>query len=101
MDDIQKLHDELKKLPREDLEGQFMRTLIAYHSKKWWPTGFFNVVGENLPKLEQRLGTLSENLMKQSESQGRLAIALNWITAMLVVVGLLQVTIGALQVYCR
>ena len=86
--------DELKGLPRDELEARFMRTLIRYHSEKWMPTGFFRAVpavGENITA---QLAELNKQLVASSGAQTRLAKALNLFTFLLVIV-------GAAQIYLR
>ena len=79
------LYEELKALPREELEAYFMRTLTMYHSEKWQPTGFYHALPDKLNGLNEQLGRLNEQLAASSGAQNRLTIVLLILTALLVV----------------
>lgn len=93
--------EDLHSLSRDELEKRFMRTLIWYHSEKWTPTGFFRSLPERAEhiaagaeKMATQLAELNKQLDASSKAQGRMAVALNTFTFLLVVV-------GAVQVYLR
>ena len=88
------IEEDLRSLPREELEQRFMRTLIWYHSEKRWPTGFMNAIPARTEEIAKQLGDLNKQLAEGSKSQQRLATALNVLTFMLVMV-------GAVQIYLR
>jgi hypothetical protein len=85
--------DDLHALSRDELEKRFMRTLIWYFGEKRWPTGFFNAMPERVEEVTRALSEVNKQLAESSKSQARLATALNIFTALLVIVGALQIIV--------
>ncbi len=60
---------------------------------QWIPTGFYNNMAMQLTGINEKLQALNNNLTAASKSADRLAGALNWLTAAIALIALIELAL--------